>query len=48
MSATDLQQIVIGVLEGLASSTVFILALFIGFLVGTVILGYIAFILSWK
>jgi hypothetical protein len=33
MGAGDIQQIVIGVLQGLASSTVFILALFIGFCV---------------
>jgi hypothetical protein len=30
---TDLQQIVIGVVQGLASSTVFVLVLFIGFCV---------------
>ena len=33
MSLTDLQQIVIGVVQGVASSTVFILALMIGFCV---------------
>jgi hypothetical protein len=33
MSAADVQQLVIGALQGLASSTVFILALFIGFCV---------------
>ena len=33
MSMTDLQQIVIGAVQGLASSTVFILVLFIGFCV---------------
>ncbi len=33
MSATDVQQIVIGALQGLGASTVFILALFIGFCV---------------
>ena len=33
MSATDLQQLGLGVVQGLASSTVFILALFIGFCV---------------
>ena len=33
MSAADIQQLVIGTLQGLASSTGFILALFIGFCV---------------
>ena len=33
MNPADVQQIVIGALQGLASSTVFILALFIGFCV---------------
>jgi acid phosphatase family membrane protein YuiD len=33
MSVADIQQIVIGALEGLASSTGFVLALFIGFCV---------------
>ena len=33
MSATDVQQIAFGALQGLGSSTVFILALFIGFCV---------------
>ena len=33
MSAADLQSLVLGVLQGLASSTVFVLALFIGFCV---------------
>lgn len=33
MSATDFQQIVIGAIQGLASSTVFVLVLFIGFCV---------------
>jgi hypothetical protein len=33
MSAGDVQQLVLGALQGLASSTVFILALFIGFCV---------------
>jgi hypothetical protein len=33
VSAGDLQQIVIGTIEGLASSTVFVLVLFIGFCV---------------
>ncbi len=31
MSAAEIQQIVLGAIEGLASSTVFILVLFIGF-----------------
>ncbi|OFV94455.1 MAG: hypothetical protein A3H95_08835 [Acidobacteria bacterium RIFCSPLOWO2_02_FULL_64_15] len=33
MNATDVQQIVLGALEGLASSTLFVLALVIGFCV---------------
>ena len=33
MSLTDLQQLVIGAVQGLASSTVFVLVLFIGFCV---------------
>lgn len=33
MSAGDVQQLVLGALQGLASSTVFILVLFIGFCV---------------
>ena len=33
MSAADIQQLVLGTLQGLASSTVFILGLFIGFCV---------------
>ena len=33
MSAADIQQLVVGALQGLASSTVFVLALFIGFCV---------------
>ena len=33
MNATDVQQIAIGALQGLGASTVFILALFIGFCV---------------
>jgi len=33
MSAGDLQSLILGVLQGLASSTVFVLALFIGFCV---------------
>jgi acid phosphatase family membrane protein YuiD len=33
MSATDVQQIAIGALQGLGASTVFVLALFIGFCV---------------
>ena len=33
MSALDVQQLVLGTVQGLASSTVFILALFIGFCV---------------
>lgn len=33
MSAADLQQIVLGAVQGLASSTVFVLVLFIGFCV---------------
>ena len=33
MSAADIQQLVLGSLQGLASSTVFVLALFIGFCV---------------
>jgi acid phosphatase family membrane protein YuiD len=33
MSAADIQDLVVGVLQGLASSTVFVLALFIGFCV---------------
>ena len=37
MRAGDLQQIVLGALQGLASSTVFVLALFIGF---CVLLGF--------
>lgn len=37
MSTTDLQHLAIGALQGLASSTVFLLALFIGF---CVVLGF--------
>jgi hypothetical protein len=37
MSAADVQQIAIGALQGLGASTVFVLALFIGF---CVILGF--------
>jgi hypothetical protein len=33
VSATDLQQVAIGALQGLGASTVFVLALFIGFCV---------------
>jgi len=33
MSATDLQQLAVGALQGLASSTAFVLVLFIGFCV---------------
>ena len=33
MTAADIQQLVLGVVQGVASSTVFILALFIGFCV---------------
>ena len=33
MSAADIQSLVLGALQGLASSTVFVLALFIGFCV---------------
>ena len=33
MSSTDVQQLVVGAIEGLASSTVFVLVLFIGFCV---------------
>lgn len=33
MNVSDIQQLVLGVLQGVASSTVFILALFIGFCV---------------
>jgi hypothetical protein len=33
MSATDIQQIAVGVLQGVGASTVFVLALFIGFCV---------------
>ena len=33
MSALDIQQLVLGTLQGVASSTVFVLALFIGFCV---------------
>jgi hypothetical protein len=33
MSAAELQSLILGVLQGLASSTVFVLALFIGFCV---------------
>jgi len=37
MSAADIQQLALGALQGLASSTVFVLVLFIGF---CVILGF--------
>jgi len=33
MSATDVQQLVVGAIQGLASSTIFVLVLFIGFCV---------------
>ena len=38
MSAADIQSLVLGALQGLASSTVFVLALFIGF---CVIVGFL-------
>ena len=37
MSAADIQSLVLGVLQGVASTTVFVLALFIGF---CVVLGF--------